>query len=94
MFWNKIRPNALLMGLGCVAMVIIFGLKLFGVIEGVIQGDHVNEATIALILALAALVFTPLGALIAFASQLATDPEPNPIIEYIKAKMALAKKDE
>ena len=88
MFWAKLRPNALIMGILCSVMVIIFGWKLFGVIEGVIHGQHVNEATIALILALAGLVFTPLGALIAFSVQLATDPEPNPIIEYIKAKMS------
>ena len=72
----KVRPNALIMGTLTGFMTFFFGLRLYNVIDGVIAGNNVDANTIALVLALAGLTFTPLGALISFATQLATDPPP------------------
>ena len=74
--WEKVRPNALVMGIITGGMTFFFGMRLYGVIDGVVSGDNVDANTIALVLALAGLTFTPLGALISFATQLATDPPP------------------
>lgn len=87
-FWNKVRPSALYVATGCGAMTFYFGMKLFGVIEGVVEGDTINESTVALVLALSAVVFTNLGALIALGVQMASDPEPNALLEYLKLKLA------
>ena len=74
--WDKVRPNALVMGIITASMTWFFGWRLYVVVEGVINGEPVGADTIALVLALAGMTFTPLGALVSFAANLANDPPP------------------
>lgn len=88
MFWHKIRP---MVGLGMLVtgtLTFVFGMKLYSVVHAMLANDKIDEGTIALVLALAAGTFTPLGGLLALTGQVATDPEPNPIIEYEKVRQS------
>lgn len=86
--WSKIRPNALIIAVMLGALVGLFGWLLYQQVASIIDdlgdGVTVSEGVIAMILALAASTFTPLGGLLSLAGQMATDPEPNPIIEYVR----------
>ena len=85
---GRIRPNALFLSTICAVMVLLFGYELYGVIKTAMANPvGITESTVALILALAALVFTPLGALIALAVQMATDPPPPSVPAFLHDKL-------
>lgn len=91
-FINKIRPNVLVVIAALTAITILVATKFFDVIDGNVISYHeelgavVQVETLTFLIALSNLIVIGLSGLVSLGNTVATDPEPNAIIEYVKAR--------
>ena len=94
-FLNKIRPNVLVAIAAITAITILVVNQFFGVTDNLVLGAGpeagtvvVNVEALTFLIALSNLIVIGLSGLVSLGNTVATDPEPNPIIEYEKVRKA------
>ena len=91
-YTTKWKVNVMLPIVAVAAITVICTLKFFDVIAGTVFVETVNGGTavtveaFTFLIALSVLITTGLNILGAAINTLATEPEPNPIIEYEKVR--------